>query len=222
MNWIAENWLLAIAAVLMIAAMLATSIRNLRIGALLAGIAAMLHFALLQNWAALALIGLITFANGARFLALVRRSGRGDILDDERELFEHVMQVQDPAQHGRLRDLLTWEDVPEGAVLMREGEKAPPLIYIAHGSARIEHGGEAVGACDAGDFLGEMSVVSGEHASATVTVGEPMRIARFDRDALADLVRNLPELGKALDAALNRSLAAKVLRMNKTVTGQGE
>jgi len=48
-------------------------------------------------------------------------------------------------------------------------------------------------------------------------VSQPMRLARFDRDALADMVRSLPEVGKALDAALNRSLAAKVLRMNRTM-----
>ena len=44
-------------------------------------------------------------------------------------------------------------------------------------------------------------------------------IAHFDRDALAALARGVPEIGKALDGALNRSLAAKVIRMNQAARG---
>ena len=60
-----------------------------------------------------------------------------------------------------------------------------------------------------------MSLVSGERATASVTVTNPMRIAVFDRDALTQLARSVPEIPHALDRAINRGLAAKVLRMNK-------
>jgi len=43
-----------------------------------------------------------------------------------------------------------------------------------------------------------------------------MRLAQLDRDALAQLSRSLPEVGCMLDAAFNRRLAVKVLRMNET------
>jgi hypothetical protein len=33
------------------------------------------------------------------------------------------------------------------------------------------------------------------------------------------LARSAPEIGHAIDGALNRGLAAKVLRMNRAVTG---
>ena len=97
---------------------------------------------------------------------------------------------------------------------MRQGDRAPPLIYVAQGTATITHNGKLVGTCSAGDFLGEMSVISGEKASATVTAGGGMRIAIFDRAALGEMVRHVPELGCAIDGALNRSLASKLLRMN--------
>ena len=82
--------------------------------------------------------------------------------------------------------------------------------------------GKAVGACGPGDFLGEMSLISGQTATATVTASEAMRVARFDREALAQLARAAPEVGRALDSALNRSLAAKVLRMNEVAAARGE
>lgn len=48
------------------------------------------------------------------------------------------------------------------------------------------------------DFLGEMALISGQTATATVRAAEPMRVFRFDRDALAQLARTAPEVGRAL------------------------
>lgn len=42
-----------------------------------------------------------------------------------------------------------------------------------------------------------------------------MRIALIDREALEQQARQSPEIGNAFDGALNRGLAAKVLRMNR-------
>lgn len=215
-------WLLIFAAVLMIGAMALTSIRNLRLVALVAGATAMVQSGLSQDWLLFVLATLFTLVNGARIAILLFRAHKGALLEQERDLFQHVMRIEDPARQNRLRDLISWRDIAEGEVLMREGDVQPPLIYVASGKATIETGGKIVGMCSSGDFLGEMSVVSGERASATVTAGDAMRIARFDRDAMADLVRTVPEIGKAIDAALNRSLAAKVLRMNQSRTQSGE
>ena len=211
-----DNLLIA-AAILLLAAFSLTSIRNLRLLALGAGMLAIAHFGLLErNWLGLGLAILFTLVNGARIASLLGRARKGTVLDQERELFEHVMQIDDPARQSRMRDLISWREIAAGEILMREGEAHPPLIYVASGRADIDHGGQSVGSCSSGDFLGEMSVISGQVASATVTASEAMRIARFDRDALADLVRTVPEMGKAIDAALNRSLAAKLLRMNQS------
>ena len=40
-------------------------------------------------------------------------------------------------------------------------------------------------------------------------------MAQIDRDALANLVGGVYEIGRAVDSAFNRSLAAKVMRMNQ-------
>ena len=210
------NLLLTIAALLLIGAMALTSIRRLRIVALCAGLLAAAHFSLAREWTWFGFAALFVLINGARLASLLGRARKGALLEHERELFEHVMRIDDRSRQSKLRDLISWHDVAAGEVLMREGDAQPPLIYVASGHAEIDHGGSSVGKCSAGDFLGEMSVVSGERASATVIASQAMQVARFDRDALADLVRTVPEMGKAIDAALNRSLASKLLRMNQS------
>ena len=192
-------------------------VRSIRLIALLAGVMAIGHFALVDGLGAgLALAIVFTLVNAARLLELNKRARSGVMTAEERELFDHVMKIEEPKQQNRLRDLMIWEDVPVGTQLIRQGQKDPPLIYIASGRAEIERDLAIVSECGAGEFLGEMSHVSGETASATVTVTQDMRLARLDRDALGQLAMSLPEIGKAVDRAFNRSLAVKVLRMNES------
>lgn len=208
-----------LAALLLVAAMLVTSMRRLRMLALGAGIAALVHLAMARQFGpALFWVALFVLANAAQLAILRYRSRMGDMDREERELLEHVLRVEEPASQRRMLGLLEWRDAAVGEVLIRQGETGPPLVYIAGGAAAIEHDGRLVGVCGTGDFLGEMSLVSGERATASVTVTNPMRIAVFDRDALSQLARSVPEIRHALDRAVNRGLAAKVLRMNKAAS----
>lgn len=201
--------------IFLITSMLMTSLRKLRVLALMSGLSAMAHF-IFRTEDTASLVWEIAFvlANGIQLSILIYRSRTGDVSPEEQALLQHVLKVQDPINQRRMLGLLRWRDVAVGEVLIRQGQANPPLAYVASGAARIEHDGQMVGVCGEGDFLGEMSLVSGDRATATVVVTNTMRIAVFDRDALAQLMRSSPDIGNALDAALNRGLAAKVLRMN--------
>lgn len=213
-------WVAGFAAV---AAMVPHQVRMIRYLSLIAGLAALAYFGLqaLDNGPGLPLLFAAAFVliNAARLAELYRRARGGDMTAEERELFDHVMKIEDPAKQNRLKDLMIWQDVAPGEILIMQDQVEPPLIYIASGRAAIERDGKLVSECGAGEFVGEMSQISGELASATVRVAEPMRMARLDRDALAQLTRSLPEIGRAVDSAFNRSLAVKVMRMNQATGG---
>ena len=211
-----------VALALLFATIFVTDLRRSRALLFSAALLACLQYAVLTP----SLTGLLpalafAIASAVYLMVMIQRSRQGTMMADERELFEQVMRIEDPDQQRRMRDLLSWQTIPAGSVLMRQGDAAPPLVYVASGSALIEHNGDEVGMCGPGDFVGEMSIVSGQRASATVTATDELHCARFDRDALAQVVRDIPDLGKAIDGALNRSLAAKVLRMNQAATSGG-
>ena len=207
---------LQIAAALLIAALIVRQQRNMQILAVLAGVAAMAHFLLSpQAGAGIGWALLFLLVAAIRLGMSILRARSGITRKEERELLENVLQVEEPSQQRRLLDLMTWRDFAEGDVLMRQGQAEPPLIYVASGTAVVEHNGQVVGECGTGDFLGEMSLITGEKASATVTARAAMRVASFDRDALHRLSGGLPELARAFDHALNRGLAAKMQRMNR-------
>lgn len=206
--------LVHLAAALAVASLLTARMRRLRILALGAGVVALAGFAFMESAAGMFWFAAFASVAAAQLYLMRARASRGMLLDEERELFAHVIRIEEPSQQRHLRDVLRWKDVADGEFLMKQGQKDPPLIYVAHGHAAIERDGRAIGECGPEDFLGEMSLISGETASATVRAREAMRVAYFDRDALMQLARAVPELGKAIDGALNRSLSAKLLRMN--------
>ena len=205
------------AGVALVAAMLPHQVRNIRMLCLVAGLFGSLYFIFAQEWGfGLVLAAAFLIVNALRFNELLKRARSGDITSEERELFDHVMQIEDPGKQSRLRDLMTWADVPVGEVLIMQDQVDPPLIYIASGRAAIIRDDLMVSEAGAGEFVGEMSQISGNLASATVKVTQAMRMATMDRDALAQLTRSLPEIGRAVDSAFNRSLAVKVMRMNES------
>ena len=209
------GWLAGLA---IVAAMIPHQVRLIRLCCFVAGVLAVVHFGLVEGLGIAFLLSVAFLAvNSARLLELRHRARRGVMTREERELFDHVMQIEDPSKQNRLRDLMLWEDMEVGTRLIEQGQLDPPLIYIASGRAEIERDEAIVSECGAGEFLGEMSHISGERASASVTVTQKMRMARLDRDALGQLASSLPEIGKALDRAFNRSLAVKVLRMNESM-----
>lgn len=205
-------------ALLLLLAALAGGSRLLHALGLAAGI--LLAISLGANGATLAALwaAALALANAGQLLRIAHRNRRSIITAEQRDLIETVLQVQDPQQMRELLEIITWRDARPGEVLMWEGQKAPPLIYMVSGTASIERDGVEVGACASGDFMGEMSLISGQRASASVTVVETARIAVFDRECLLRLAERIPAMASALDKTFNRGLTEKIQRMNKART----
>lgn len=220
---VSGQYLAHLCALLLVVAALQRRPRIIRLLTTLAGLAALAHFALAgAGFAWIFWAGLFGAINAVHFAALAMRARSGRLLEEERELFDEVMRIDEPGQRRHLQDLIDWRDIAPGQALVTQGQANPPLIYVGRGRADIVVDGNRIGQCAPGDFLGEMSLISGQTANATVSAVEPMRVARFDREALAQLSRAAPEVGRALDSALNRSLAAKVVRMNEVAAARGE
>ena len=207
---------------LLVAAMLMNSMRALRLFALAAGICAVAYFAAAGSGGPVLLwAGLFLLFNAVQLsLMHLRRRRLAGMPPEERALLDDILRVEEPAHQRRLIGLLAWRDAERGEVLILQDQRDPPLIYVASGTADILHEGKLVGVCGEGDFLGDMSMVSGERASATVIATGPMRIALIDRASLLEMGRAIPEVGAAFDRALNRGLVAKIVRMNQTAAAQ--
>lgn len=68
--------------------------------------------------------------------------------------------------------------------------------------------------CGPGDYVGELSFLSGKAATVTAMVVKPTRAVVFDQARLNAAVAGDALLRRTLDSALNRNLAGKLTRSN--------
>ena len=62
----------------------------------------------------------------------------------------------------------TTDEVPEGTVIVKEGDFANHFMAIEDGTAEVRKGDEKVGELGPGDIFGEMGLIDKEKRSASV------------------------------------------------------
>ena len=83
------------------------------------------------------------------------------------------------------------QDVEPGEVLIHEGEPGKHFFVLLEGEAEVSRDGNAVNRLGAGDFFGEISLLSDRPTTASVSASGPGRVVVI---APADFRRLLEEL----------------------------
>ncbi|MCX5497561.1 cyclic nucleotide-binding domain-containing protein [Kaistia dalseonensis] len=120
------------------------------------------------------------------------------------DLFKQVLtarQLDDLAAKSRIVEM------PEGMVLMAEGDFGSSMFAIISGAldvtvAGARHGSRAVAHLGPGDIVGEMSLMTGARRTATVVSAEPTRVLEITKVALEGLITRAPDLLDQLGVVL--------------------
>lgn len=125
------------------------------------------------------------------------------------------------AQLSHLVTAGNWRNIEPGARLTQQGKPVEDLVLLCTGSAWVEVDGKTVAKLHAGTFCGEMAFISGEPASATVTVDRPVRAFVFDMQKLRKLVDEDELIASAIHHAVGRDLTEKVNLSNRAAVQPG-
>jgi CRP-like cAMP-binding protein len=205
------NYMLVILSVSM------SSMRWLRVFAICSGMVGVFYYGfLISDNISAAWEGIFAAVNAVQ-LAIVLLAGRRRKFSEDEELFiRTVMPTLEGNLRARVLKLARWQTREPEAVLVEEGQAKPQLVFIASGAASVEKSGTLVGVCGPGDFLGEMSFLTGRPASATVRVANEIRCCVFDPGVLKALTQKNPGIRQALEFSFNRNLVGKLERMNES------
>lgn len=134
---------------------------------------------------------------------------------------QHMMDsLFDGLPRGRARHLVdqgVWISGKAGDALTREGEPVEHLYYLADGDAQVLCRGVEVGHCGSGDLIGELTVLSGETATATVILTRPSRFWCAPAEDLRPYVEAHEDIRRAIEHGFATVLKAKLRASNRTI-----
>lgn len=93
--------------------------------------------------------------------------------------------------------------VPEGGIIVKEGEVGDYFYIIVRGTARVSHNlGDStinIALMNSGDYFGEWSLITGAPRAATVSAMTSISMLRIERSVMLEFIQKQPEVGERID-----------------------
>lgn len=117
------------------------------------------------------------------------------------------------------KEVLTLWDLGQGqspdAALIEAGDPQPSLSFIVEGQAEVLVAGQSVSLLRRGQFIGEMSFITGQPASAQVIPHGPLRVHSWDREVLGGLKKTKPAFWSKVQGLIGKDLVQKISEKNQ-------
>jgi CRP/FNR family cyclic AMP-dependent transcriptional regulator len=94
----------------------------------------------------------------------------------------------------RIASLADEIEVPEGRVLIRQGEPGREFFVIVEGKAKVSARGKRAMTLGPGSGLGELSLLDQAPRSATVTAASDMHLLVLDSRSFSSLIAEVPSV----------------------------
>lgn len=161
---------------------------------------------------------------GAALLVLGRRAAENSrvrFTAEEEGMLKGVFSALPRSRARHLLDQGFWLSGREGDILTREEETVSHLYYLASGEAKVLSHGRQVGSCRPGDLIGEVTVLSGDQASATVMLSSPARFWCAPASVLRPYIQAHDDVRRALEQGFAMSLKNKLRQSNERIAEAG-
>lgn len=102
-------------------------------------------------------------------------------------------------------------DLPEGATLIREGDRGREFLIVIEGTAKVTKKGRKLRDVGSGSFVGEIALIADVPRTATVTATAPVRLLVITDRAFQHLIRKTPSIAAKVLQSLGERLQATAL-----------
>ncbi len=98
-------------------------------------------------------------------------------------------------------------DIREGTVLTREGRSGREFFVLVDGTARVTKKGKKIGDLAAGDWFGEIALLTDGPRTATVTATSPVDVLVITDRRFRSLVETMPSIALKVLSCVGDRLA---------------
>jgi CRP-like cAMP-binding protein len=122
-------------------------------------------------------------------------------------LFAHLSR-RELEQIAQIADEI---DLREGKEMTRQGARGREFFVLLEGDAEVKKDGRRINTLGAGDFFGEIALVSDTPRTATVTATSPVRALVITDRSFKRLMQDMPQIQAKVLSALAERVAPQLV-----------
>lgn len=150
------------------------------------------------------------FANVGRIAMELRERHSVKLTPEERDVYASTFANLSPVEFMKLLSIGKWMDLEKGAVITEQGKLVENVTLVYKGAGSVEVNGMLRRHVTPPEFVGEVSFLTSDRASATVTATEPMRCLALPHRELQKMLNRNLTIRFAFRAIMSGDLARKL------------
>src|SRR5882762_10909656 len=158
--------------------------------------------------------------NIAQIAILIRERTGIHFTEEERELHDTLFKNFAPFEFMKLMRIGKWLEAKQGEILAAEKQSLNAVMLIYNGLVGVETNGKEVATLKDGNFIGEVSFITGGAATATVRALTPTRYIAWPKEAISQLLNRNPSMRFAMQAMLSTDLSKKLMHRAPSFQGK--
>lgn len=162
-------------------------------------------------WVAIYWNVVFILVNAVRSAMLYIEQKQAKFSGKEKELYETIFHHMSPVEFAKVLRIGSWNIFQPESVITEQGKKPDALVLLYSGTAKVKRDQDQRAiALNRGAFVGEMSLVTNELASANVSAESEISAFCWPREKLDKLFRENPNLKASFQLIMASDMARKL------------
>lgn len=133
-----------------------------------------------------------------------------NLREEEQELYRKVFRSLKPREMVKLMKLATWKTAGRDEQIVAQNSSIDDLMVIYSGTASVRAGDKEIAKLQDGQFIGEMSYLTGGKTTASVVASDPLRYVRWHKEQLNRFLKRNTDMCAAMQMIIGVDLVGKI------------
>ena len=163
---------------------------------------------------------LFAVINIVQVAIIIKQRSGVNFTEEEKELHDTLFKNFAPFEFMKLMRVGKWLEAKQGEILATEERPIDSVMLIYNGLVAVELKGKELARLQDGNFIGELSFITGGAATATVKALQPTRYVAWPKKDISQLLNRNPSMRFAMQAMLSTDLSKKLMRRAPSFHGK--
>jgi hypothetical protein len=161
-------------------------------------------------WAAISWQAVFAVVNLFQIFLLMKERWPRNLQGDERHLYDTIFSDLTPGEFVKLLGVGGWRSTSPDEPLVADGSVVHEMMVLTDGELEVRKGDKVLARLKPGQFVGEMSFLTGDKAGADVVSAGAAKLMSWPQDALEKFLAKNGVLSFKVRGVLGRDVVTKL------------